>query len=30
LDDPGFRAEIAQLPGYDQEISGHVTTLDAA
>jgi molybdate-binding protein/DNA-binding XRE family transcriptional regulator len=30
LDDPAFRAEIAQLPGYDQEISGHVTTLEAA
>jgi molybdate-binding protein/DNA-binding XRE family transcriptional regulator len=30
LEDPSFRAEIAQLPGYDQEISGHVTTLDAA
>jgi putative molybdopterin biosynthesis protein len=26
----GFRAEIAQLPGYDQEITGHVTTLEAA
>ena len=26
----GFRAEVAQLPGYDQEIMGHVTTLEAA
>jgi molybdate-binding protein len=30
LDDAGFRAETAQLPGYDLEISGHVTTLEAA
>ena len=30
LDDPRFRAEIAQLPGYDQEIAGHATTLEAA
>jgi putative molybdopterin biosynthesis protein len=30
LDDQGFRAEVAQLPGYDQAISGHVTTLEAA
>jgi molybdate-binding protein len=30
LDDRSFRAEVAQLPGYDAEIAGHVTTLDAA
>ena len=30
LDDPRFRAEIAQLPGYDLEIAGHATTLEAA
>ncbi len=30
LDDPGFRADAAQLPGYDVESCGHVTTLEAA
>jgi putative molybdopterin biosynthesis protein len=25
-----FRAEVDHLPGYDAELSGHVTTLDAA
>ena len=27
LDDPGFRAEAACLPGYDTSISGHASTL---
>jgi putative molybdopterin biosynthesis protein len=30
IDDPAFRAEMAQLPGYDAELAGHSTTLDAA
>ena len=30
ISDPGFRAEMAQLPGYDSELSGHVTTLEVA
>jgi molybdate-binding protein/DNA-binding XRE family transcriptional regulator len=30
LDDPGFRAEMASLPGYDFALSGQVTTLEAA
>ena len=30
VDDPAFRAEMAQLPGYDGELTGHATTLDAA
>jgi molybdate-binding protein/DNA-binding XRE family transcriptional regulator len=30
LDDPGFRTEVAHLPGYDAAISGHVTTVEAA
>jgi molybdate-binding protein/DNA-binding XRE family transcriptional regulator len=30
LDDPHFRADAATLPGYDTEICGHVTTLEAA
>jgi putative molybdopterin biosynthesis protein len=30
IDDPAFRAEMAQLPGYDGELAGHSTTLDAA
>jgi molybdate-binding protein/DNA-binding XRE family transcriptional regulator len=30
LDDPGFRAEMASLPGYDFDLSGQVTTLEAA
>jgi len=30
LDDPGFRADAAQLPGYDVESCGHVITLEAA
>ncbi len=29
LDDPGFRAEAASLPGYDVSISGHASTLGA-
>ena len=29
LDDPGFRAEAASLPGYDTTISGHASTLEA-
>ena len=29
LDDPGFRAEAACLPGYDTSISGHASTLEA-
>ena len=29
LDDPGFRAEAASLPGYDTSISGHASTLGA-
>jgi molybdate-binding protein/DNA-binding XRE family transcriptional regulator len=30
LDDPSFRAEMAALPGYDFDLSGQVTTLEAA
>jgi len=30
LDDARFRAEISHLPGYDGEMSGHVTTVEAA
>jgi putative molybdopterin biosynthesis protein len=30
IDDPAFRAEMAQLPGYDSRFTGHATTLDAA
>jgi molybdate-binding protein/DNA-binding XRE family transcriptional regulator len=30
LDDPGFRTEVAHLPGYDVALAGHVTTLEAA
>jgi molybdate-binding protein/DNA-binding XRE family transcriptional regulator len=30
LDDPHFRADAANLPGYDTELCGHVTTLEAA
>jgi putative molybdopterin biosynthesis protein len=30
ISDPNFRAEMAQLPGYDSELSGHVTTLEVA
>lgn len=30
LDDREFRAEVDHLPGYDTEMSGHVTTLEAA
>jgi molybdate-binding protein len=30
LDDPHFRTDAANLPGYDTEICGHVTTLEAA
>lgn len=30
LEDPTFRLEMAHLPGYDLEMSGQVTTLEAA
>ena len=30
LDDPGFRAEVEHLPGYDSSLSGEVTTVEAA
>ncbi len=30
LGDPGFRADAHELPGYDTEACGHVTTLEAA
>ncbi|MGE0159518.1 MAG: substrate-binding domain-containing protein [Gemmatimonadales bacterium] len=30
LDDPGFRADAGNLPGYDTQLCGHVTTLEAA
>jgi putative molybdopterin biosynthesis protein len=30
IDDPAFRADMAQLPGYDGELAGHAITLDAA
>jgi molybdate-binding protein len=30
LDDRHFRADAASLPGYDTEICGHVTILEAA
>ncbi|MGD2045635.1 MAG: substrate-binding domain-containing protein [Gemmatimonadota bacterium] len=30
LDDPAFRAEMAHVPGYDTDLSGQVTTLEAA
>lgn len=30
IDDPAFRTEMAQLPGYDGALSGQATTLDAA
>jgi molybdate-binding protein len=30
LDDPAFRADAAELPGYDTASCGHVTTLEAA
>jgi molybdate-binding protein/DNA-binding XRE family transcriptional regulator len=30
LDDASFRTEMAELPGYDGELAGHATTLDAA
>jgi molybdate-binding protein/DNA-binding XRE family transcriptional regulator len=30
LDDPAFRADAAELPGYDTSSCGHVTTLEAA
>lgn len=30
IDNPAFRAEMAQLPGYDPELAGHATTLEAA
>jgi molybdate-binding protein len=30
LDEPSFKAEMAHLPGYDTDLSGQVTTLEAA
>jgi molybdate-binding protein len=30
IDDPAFRDEIAELPGYDGDEAGHATTLEAA
>ncbi len=30
LSERAFRAEMAELPGYDAELTGHVTTLEAA
>lgn len=30
LDDPDFRAELEQLPGYDGSLTGQVTTVEAA
>jgi molybdate-binding protein/DNA-binding XRE family transcriptional regulator len=30
LEDPSFRLEMAHVPGYDLEVSGQVTTLEAA
>jgi len=30
LDDPSYRTEMAHVPGYDTDLSGHVTTLEAA
>jgi molybdate-binding protein/DNA-binding XRE family transcriptional regulator len=30
LEDPNFRADAASLPGYDTELCGQVTTLEAA
>jgi molybdate-binding protein len=30
LGDAGFRTEMAHMPGYDGELSGHATTLEAA
>jgi putative molybdopterin biosynthesis protein len=30
LDDPAFRDEMAELPGYDGQEAGHATTLEAA
>ena len=30
LDDPGFRAEVEHLPGYDNSMSGQITTVEAA
>ena len=30
LEDPNFRADAGNLPGYDTELCGHVTTLEAA
>jgi molybdate-binding protein/DNA-binding XRE family transcriptional regulator len=30
LEDPSFRAELAHVPGYDNDQSGQVTTLEAA
>jgi len=30
VEDPAFRAEMAELPGYDGALAGHATTLEAA
>jgi len=30
LEDPAFKTEMAHLPGYDTELVGHVTTVEAA
>ncbi|MDH3206635.1 MAG: helix-turn-helix domain-containing protein [Gemmatimonadota bacterium] len=30
IDDPAFRTEMDELPGYDGELAGHATTLEAA
>ena len=30
IDQPAFRAEAGQLPGYDLSLAGHVATVDAA
>jgi molybdate-binding protein/DNA-binding XRE family transcriptional regulator len=30
LADPNFRADVASLPGYDSELCGQITTLEAA
>jgi molybdate-binding protein/DNA-binding XRE family transcriptional regulator len=30
LEDPAFRTEIGYLPGYDSEMMGHATTVEAA
>jgi putative molybdopterin biosynthesis protein len=30
LDDPAFKTEMGHLPGYDADLVGHVTTVEAA